>query len=177
MYSTRIRKIWAVILWLGSTAAWAAQAQTAQQSASASPLASQEGDFVTRMFRFGSGEALPQMTLHYATLGAPKRDATGRVTNAVLILHGTGGSGRNFLSRQFSGVLFGPGQLLDASRFFIILPDSIGHGRSSKPSDGPHARFPKYDYADMVHAQHLLLTEGLRAIPQEMQLINTWTTG
>jgi homoserine O-acetyltransferase/O-succinyltransferase len=162
MYSTRIRKIWAVILWLGSTAAWAAQAQTAQQSASASPLASQEGDFVTRMFRFGSGEALSQMTLHYATLGAPKRDATGRVTNAVLILHGTGGSGRNFLSPQFSGVLFGPGQLLDASRYFIILPDSIGHGRSSKPSDGPHARFPKYDYADMVHAQHLLLTEGLR---------------
>jgi len=162
MYSTRIRKIWAVILWLGSTAAWAAQAQTAQQSASASPLASQEADFVTRMFRFRSGEVLPQMTLHYATLGAPKRDATGRVTNAVLILHGTGGSGRNFLSPQFSGVLFGPGQLLDASRFFIILPDSIGHGRSSKPSDGPHARFPKYDYADMVHAQHLLLTEGLR---------------
>src|SRR3989454_2399759 len=94
MYSTRIRKICAVILWLGSTAAWAAQAQTAQQSASASPLASQEGDFVTRMFRFRSGEVLPQMTLHYATLGVPKRDATGRVTNAVLILHGTGGSGR-----------------------------------------------------------------------------------
>ena len=107
MYSTRIRKIWAVILWLGSTAAWAAQAQTAQQSASASPLASQEGDFVTRTFRFRSGEVLPQMTLHYATLGAPKRDATGRVTNAVLILHGTGGSGRNFLSRNFPACSLG----------------------------------------------------------------------
>src|SRR2546425_560138 len=125
MYSTRIRKICAVILWLGSTAAWAAQAQTAQQSASASPLASQEADFVTRMFRFGSGEVLPQMTLHYATLGAPKRDATGRVTNAVLILHGTGGSGRNFLFPQFFRVLFWAGQLVDASRDFIILPDSI----------------------------------------------------
>src|SRR5437879_9301839 len=136
MYRTRIRKICAVILWLGSTAAWAAQAQTAQQSASASPLASQEADFVTRMFRFGSGEVLPQMTLHYATLGAPKRDATGRATNAVLILHGTGGSGRNFLSPQFSGVLIRPRKMLDASRTFSTIADSIGHGRSSNRSDG-----------------------------------------
>ncbi len=101
------------------------------------------------------------MNLHYATLGAPQRDAVGRVNNAVLILHGTGGSGRQFLQPQFAGELFGPGQLLDATRYFIILPDNVGHGRSSKPSDALRAKFPLYDYDDMVRAQHLLLTEGL----------------
>ena len=120
-----------------------------------------EGDFAVKDFRFGSGEVLPQMNLHYATLGAAQRDASGRVTNAVLILHGTGGSGRQFLQPQFAGELFGPGQLLDAARYFIILPDNVGHGRSSKPSNGLRAKFPHYDYDDMVRAQHLLLTEGL----------------
>src|SRR5580698_5749314 len=120
-----------------------------------------EGDFVLRDFKFRSGEQLAQLRLHYRALGKPARDAAGHVTNAVLLLHGTGGSGEQFLAPQFAGELFGPGQPLDLTRFFIILPDGIGHGGSSKPSDGMHAHFPQYDYDDMVAAQHLLLTEGL----------------
>jgi homoserine O-acetyltransferase len=120
-----------------------------------------DGDFTVRDFKFASGELLPKLKLHYATLGTPRRDAAAVVRNAVLVLHGTGGSGRQFLTEQFAGVLFGPGQLLDATRYFIILPDNIGHGRSSKPSDGLHARFPRYGYQDLVRAQHRLLTEGL----------------
>src|SRR5581483_2675090 len=120
-----------------------------------------EADFVARNFAFASGETLPELKLHYRTLGTPRRDAAGVVRNAVLILHGTGGTGAGFLSATFGGELFGPGQLLDAARYFIVLPDGIGHGKSSKPSDGLHARFPKYTYDDMVRSQHLLLTEGL----------------
>jgi len=120
-----------------------------------------EGDFTVRDFKFESGEVLPELKLHYRTLGSPKRDAAGVVRNAVLVLHGTGGSGAAFLSEQFGGELFKPGQLLDASRYFIVLPDGIGHGQSSKPSDGLHARFPRYNYNDMVTAQYRLLTEGL----------------
>jgi homoserine O-acetyltransferase len=120
-----------------------------------------QGDFLIRDFRFQSGEALPELRLHYTTLGAPARDAAGVVRNAVLILHGTGGSGQAFLREQFAGVLFGSGQLLDATRYFLVLPDAIGHGHSSKPSDGLRARFPRYTYDDMVAAQHRLLTEGL----------------
>ncbi len=120
-----------------------------------------EGDFSIRDFRFESGESLPELRLHYRTLGKPVRDAAGKVTNAVLIMHGTGGAGTQFLSRQFAGVLFGPGQLLDAGRYFIVLPDGIGHGKSSKPSDGLRMRFPHYNYNDMVTAQYRLLTEGL----------------
>ena len=99
--------------------------------------------------------------MHYTTLGKPVRDAHGHTANAVLILHGTGGSGQQFLQPQFAGVLFGPGQLLDATRYFIILPDGIGHGKSSKPSDGLHAHFPQYDYDDMVAAHYRLVSEGL----------------
>jgi homoserine O-acetyltransferase len=120
-----------------------------------------EGNFVLHDFHFRSGESLPELRIHYMTLGTAARDAQGRVTNAVLILHGTGGSGRQFLAPQFAGVLFGTGQLLDATRYFIILPDGIGHGKSTKPSDGLHAHFPQYDYDDMAAAQHRLLTEGL----------------
>src|SRR5713101_4202988 len=120
-----------------------------------------EGDFVLKNFKFRSGETLPELRLHYMTLGKPVRNAEGRVTNAVLILHGTGGSGQQFLQQQFAGELFGPGQLLDANRYYIILPDGVGHGKSSKPSDALHARFPQYDYDDMIAAHHLLLTEGL----------------
>ncbi len=120
-----------------------------------------EGDFVVKNFKFRSGETLPELRLHYATLGKPVRNADGRVTNAVLILHGTGGSGNQFLQPIFAGELFGPGQLLDTNRYFIILPDGIGHGKSSKPSDGLHAHFPQYDYDDMVAAHHQLLGEGL----------------
>jgi len=120
-----------------------------------------EGDFVVRDFRFQSGESLPEVRLHYTTLGQPRKDASGVVRNAVLVLHGTGGTGRAFLSETFGGVLFGKGQLLDADKYFIVLPDGVGHGKSSKPSDGLHARFPHYGYVDMVTLHHRLLTEGL----------------
>jgi len=121
-----------------------------------------DGDFVARSFRFGSGETLPELKLHYRTIGMPRRDASGAVRNAVLLLHGTGGTGAGFLSRTFAGELFGPGQLLDAARYFIVMPDGIGHGKSSKPSDGMRARFPKYTYDDMVRAEHDLLVDGLK---------------
>jgi homoserine O-acetyltransferase/O-succinyltransferase len=121
-----------------------------------------EGDFLAPRFRLRSGEVLPQLKLHFATYGKPVTDGSGQVTNAVMILHGTGGSGKQFAGEHFAGVLFGGGELLDAGRYYIILPDSIGHGGSSKPSDGLHAKFPHYDYDDMVAAQHLLLSEGLK---------------
>ena len=125
------------------------------------PPATQEGDYLARNFHFASGATLPELRLHYTTLGQPVRDGHGHVTNAILILHGTGGDGHQFLRPQFAGELFGPGQPLDVAKYYVILPDAIGHGRSSKPSDGAHARFPEYGYADMVAAQHLLVTEGL----------------
>lgn len=131
---------------------------SAQQPASASAT---EGDFVIRNFKFHSGESLPELRLHYTTLGKAVHDTAGRTTNAVLILHGTGGTGQQFFQPQFAGVLFGPGQLLDASRYYIILPDGVGHGKSSKPSDGLHAHFPQYDYDDMVAAHYRLVSEGL----------------
>jgi homoserine O-acetyltransferase len=116
-----------------------------------------EGDFVVKNFTFSDREKIAELRLHYRTLGAPVRDAAGHVTNAVMILHGTGGTGAQFLQPQFAGELFGAGQLLDAAKYYIILPDGIGHGKSSKPSDGLHAKFPQYDYDDMVAAQHALL--------------------
>lgn len=121
-----------------------------------------EGDYIAHDFHFKDGETLPEVRLHYMTLGEPKRDAAGHVTNAVMILHGTGGTGQQFLRPQFADVLFKPGGLLDPARYFIVLPDGLGHGKSSKPSDGLHMKFPKYDYDDMVAAQHALLTEGLK---------------
>lgn len=121
----------------------------------------QEGDYTIHNFSFASGETLPEVRMHYTTLGKPVKDSSGRTTNAVLILHGTGGSGNTFLRPIFAGVLFGPGQLLDATKFFIILPDNVGHGKSSKPSDGMHAHFPQYDYADMIALQHELVEKGL----------------
>jgi len=120
-----------------------------------------EGDFVISNFRFTSGETLPQLRLHYRTVGKPERDARGIVRNAVLVMHGTGGTGTQFIRPEFAGELFGAGGQLDASRYFIILPDGIGHGGSSKPSDSLRARFPHYGYVDMVEALYRLLTEGL----------------
>jgi homoserine O-acetyltransferase len=120
-----------------------------------------EGDYILHDFHFASGETLPELRLHYTYLGKPKRDVLGRVTNAVLIMHGTGGSGRSLINDRFSAVLFKKGQLLDAEKYYIILPDGIGHGNSSKPSDGLRMRFPQYSYQDMVLAQYLLLTKGL----------------
>jgi len=121
-----------------------------------------EGNFIAHNFKFRSGEQLTELRLHYRTFGQPARDSSGHVTNAVLLLHGTTGSGAQFLAPQFANQLFGPGQPLDVSRYFIIAADGIGHGNSSKPSDGMRAHFPQYDYDDMVAAQHLLLTEGLK---------------
>jgi homoserine O-acetyltransferase len=120
-----------------------------------------EGDFTVANFHFRSGESLPQLRLHYTTLGTPHADAHGRTTNAVLILHGTGGDGHQFLRPQFADVLFAPGGLLDPAKYYIILPDGIGHGKSSKPSDGPRAKFPHYGYEDMVAAQYALVRDGL----------------
>jgi homoserine O-acetyltransferase/O-succinyltransferase len=120
-----------------------------------------EGDYTIRDFKFASGETLPELRLHYRTLGKPEKDAQGKTTNAVLIMHGTTGSGAQFIRPEFAGELFGKDQPLDATKFFIVLPDGIGHGKSSKPSDGMHAKFPRYGYLDMIEAQYRLLTEGL----------------
>ncbi|MDO8349227.1 MAG: alpha/beta fold hydrolase [Planctomycetota bacterium] len=142
-----------------------------------------EGDFVTRDFRFGTGEVLPELRLHYRTIGTLVRDAQGHAQNAVLILHGTTGSGGAFLRPEFAGELFRAGGLLDASRWFLVLPDSIGHGGSSKPSDGLRMRFPRYDYDDMVRAQHLLLKEHIGVdhlrlvLGTSMGGMHTWTWG
>jgi homoserine O-acetyltransferase/O-succinyltransferase len=120
-----------------------------------------EGDFIIKDFGFTDGEALPELSIHYRTIGKPERDAQGVVRNAVLITHGTTGSGAQFIRPEFAGELFGPGQLLDANKYFIILPDGIGHGKSSRPSNGLRAHFPHYGYVDMIDAQYRLLTEGL----------------
>jgi len=120
-----------------------------------------QGTFMVKDFQFKSGEKLPEVKIHYYTLGAPRKDSSGQVRNAVIILHGTGGSGRQFLAPYFAGVLFGSGQLLDASKYFIILPDNVGHGQSSKPSQGMHMRFPHYEYDDMIELQYRLVTQGL----------------
>jgi homoserine O-acetyltransferase len=110
-------------------------------------------------FKFGTGETLPVLKLHYLTLGTPHRNATGHVDNAVLLLHGTGGDAHSLLNPAFSNVLFGPGGVLDITKYFLILPDDIGHGLSSKPSDGMHAHFPAYDYDDMVRSQRMMLDD------------------
>jgi homoserine O-acetyltransferase len=123
--------------------------------------AGRQGDFILRNFRVTDGSVLPELRIHYTTLGRPRKDASGIVRNAVLILHGTTGNGRGFLTPTFAGELFGPGQLIDSSTHFIILPDGIGTGKSSKPSDGLRARFPHYGYADMVTSQYRLVTEKL----------------
>src|SRR5215469_14402046 len=143
-----------------------------------------EGDYTIRDFKFQSGETLPELRLHYRTIGKPEKDAQGKTTNAVLIMHGTTGSGAQFVPRpEFADELFAKGQPLDATKFFIILPDGIGHGKSSKPSDGLHAKFPNYGYLDMVEAQYRLLTEGLGAnharlvMGTSMGGMHTWLWG
>ena len=120
-----------------------------------------EQDIVLKDFRFRDGEALPALRMHVTTLGTPHRNAAGQIDNAVMVLHGTGGTGKQFLQPQFADELYGRGQPLDISRYYIILPDNVGHGGSSKPSDGMRMHFPKYDYDDMIEAQHRMLTEGL----------------
>ncbi|UMY18460.1 alpha/beta fold hydrolase [Methylobacterium organophilum] len=120
-----------------------------------------EGDLVVKDFRFAGGGSLPEAKLHYTTLGTPHRDETGEIDNAVLALHGTTGTGKAFLVPTLGLELFGPGAPLDAEKYFVILPDGIGRGGSSKPSDGLRARFPRYGYADVVEGQYRVVTEGL----------------
>lgn len=142
-----------------------------------------QGDVVLKDFRFTSGETLPELRIHYRSLGEPHKDAKGQVTNAVLIMHGTTGSGANFIQEMFAGELFGPGQVLDAQKYFIVIPDGIGHGASSKPSDGLRMKFPKYGYDDMVTADYRMLTEGLGvdhlrlAMGTSMGGMHTWVWG
>jgi len=131
------------------------------QAPQAAPPSAVEADFLIKDFRFTSGETLPELRIHYRTYGTPRKNAQGIVENAVLVMHGTGGTGAQFVGRNFAGELFGPGQPLDASKYFIILPDDIGHGGSSKPSNGMRAKFPRYGYVDMVTAEHRLVTDGL----------------
>ncbi|HUP39560.1 MAG TPA: alpha/beta fold hydrolase [Vicinamibacterales bacterium] len=141
------------------------------------------GDFVIKNFPFASGEVLPALSLHYRTLGKPVRDAKGQVRNAVLIMHGTGGTGDQFEAETFGGELFVPGGSLDASHYFLIMPDAIGFGQSSKPSDGLRAKFPRYGYNDIVTAQYRLLTEGLGVnhlrlvMGTSMGAMQTWMWG
>jgi homoserine O-acetyltransferase/O-succinyltransferase len=138
--------------------------------------APKEGDWIGRDFRFHTGEVLPELRLHYTTVGAPSGQP-------VVILHGTTGSGTGLLTPAFAGELFGPGQALDASKYFIILPDALGHGKSSKPSDGMRAEFPQYNYDDMVAAQYRLVTEGLGirhvrlVLGNSMGGMHTWIWG
>ena len=163
--------------------AWLAGWLLMAQAQAADEPAVTEGHYIARNFKFDSGEVLPELRLHYRTLGQPQRDAGGRVTNAVLILHGTGGTGGQFIRPEFSGALFGAGALLDARRYYLILPDGIGHGASSKPSDGLRAAFPRYGYEDMVRAQFLLVTEGLQVnhlrlvMGTSMGGMHTWLWG
>jgi homoserine O-acetyltransferase len=156
---------------------------TASGLAAANYPAPVEGDYSIRDFKFASGENLPELRIHYRTLGKPEKDAQGRTSNAVLIMHGTTGSGAQFIRPEFAGELFGKDQPLDATKFFIVLPDGIGHGKSSKPSDRLHAKFPRYGYIAMVEAQYRLLVDGLGVnharlvIGTSMGGMHTWLWG
>ncbi len=134
---------------------------SAQSSPTPTKWPVKDGTYIIKNFRFGTGESLPELKLHYLTLGEPHRDAAGHTDNAILLLHGTGGNAHTLLNPVFSEVLFGPGQPFDITKFFLIFPDDIGHGESSKPSDGLRMHFPQYDYDDMVTSQHTMLLEGL----------------
>jgi len=151
----------ALALLAAQAAAPAPLAAPAPPAAPAKAWPTREGIFTLPNFRFHSGETLPELRIHYTTLGQPHRNAQGEIDNAVMVLHGTGGTGRQFLAPQFADELYGPGQPLDIALYWIILPDAIGHGGSSKPSDGLRMRFPRYDYDDMVEAQYRLLKDGL----------------
>jgi homoserine O-acetyltransferase/O-succinyltransferase len=155
----RMAVVWVLMLY---AVAASAQAMSGSAQAPAASWPVKDGTYVIKDFRFGSGEVLPELKLHYLTLGTPHRNAAGHVDNAVLLLHGTGGSAHSLLVPQFSSVLFGPGQPFDITKYFLIFPDDIGHGQSSKPSDGLHMRFPQYDYDDMVKSQHTMLLDGLK---------------
>jgi homoserine O-acetyltransferase/O-succinyltransferase len=142
-----------------------------------------EAEATFKSFKFHSGETLPELHIHYKTVGTPKRNARGEIDNAILIMHGTTGSGGQFIRPEFAGELFGPGQPLDATKFFIVLPDDIGHGKSSRPSEGLHAHFPRYGYLDMIEAEHRLVAETLKVnhlrlvMGTSMGGMHTWLWG
>ena len=168
---------------LASATAGLAATLAAAPPPAATYTAPTQGDVVLRDFHFRSGEAMAGLRMHYRTLGTPRRDARGVVRNAVLILHGTTGSGAQFINERFAGELFDPGQPLDARRYFIVIPDDLGHGQSAKPSDGLHARFPRYGYLDMIEAEYRLLREGLQVdhlrlvMGTSMGGMHTWLWG
>lgn len=142
-----------------------------------------EGSYVIKDFQFRSGQSLPELRLAYVTLGIPDRDAAGRIRNAVLLVHGTGDNHESFLAPDIANFLYRPGQALDLRKFFVLLPDALGHGKSSKPSDGLRARFPNYGYEDMVIAEYRLVTEGLGirhlrlVMGESMGGMHTWLWG
>jgi homoserine O-acetyltransferase len=148
-----------MILFLAALALQPASTPAPTTNATTASWPVQEGDITLADFKFRSGESLPRLNMHYTALGKPHRNAAGEIDNAVMVLHGTGGSGQQFLRPQFADELYGPGQPLDINRYWIILPDNVGHGKSSKPSDGLKMQFPKYDYDDMVEAQRLMLKQ------------------
>src|SRR5665213_850796 len=154
---------WKAVVWVMALCSMA-PCIVAQQNPSPAAVAPVEGDYVAHNFKFSDGQTLQDVRLHYTTMGTPRRDANGRVTNAVLVLDGTNRAGRVWLTPTFAGVLFGPGQLLDATKYYLILPDQLGAGlgKSTKPSDGLHGKFPHYDYSDMVRASRTLLAQGLK---------------
>jgi len=166
----------AVLLWSCAPSLFSA-------AAPANYPAPTSADYIIRDFHFQTGEIFPELRIHYRTFGAAQRDKNGVVRNAVLILHGTTGNGSNFIRPEFAGELFGPGQPLDVSRYYVILPDGIGHGQSSRPSDGLHGKFPHYGYRDMVEAQFRLLKEGLQVnhlrlvMGTSMGGMHTWVWG
>jgi homoserine O-acetyltransferase len=175
------------LLCLASCARLSKQPQATTQPttrlAAATYPAPSEGDYIIKDYTFHNGQTLPELRIHYHTLGSPRTDDKGVVRNAVLIMHGTGGSGRQFIRGEFAGQLFGKGQLLDAEKYFIILPDDIGHGQSSKPSDGLHAKFPNYGYRDMIDAEHRLVADHLKVnhlrlvMGTSMGGMHTWLWG
>ena len=158
------------------TAATLAFLLTSFAASAADYPAPKQGDWIARDFKFHTGEVMPELRVHYTTVGEPSGQP-------VLVLHGTTGSAASLLTPAFAGELFGPGQPLDAARYYVIIPDAIGHGKSSKPSDGLKTKFPQYDYADMVDAQHRLLSEGLGirhlrlVIGNSMGGMETWLWG
>jgi homoserine O-acetyltransferase len=154
-----MKRLAVLVTWLLASHIARAAPKPPQPIAGVMPV---QGDFAIKNFAFASGEKLPELRIHYMTLGTARRDAAGRITNAVLVMHGTGGSGQQFARAQFADTLYGPGQPLDLARYYVILPDDIGHGDSSKPSDGLRAKFPHYSYADMVEAEHQLVVNGLK---------------
>jgi homoserine O-acetyltransferase/O-succinyltransferase len=153
------------------------------QNPHASKWPTKDNIYIIKNFHFGTGETIPELSLHYLTLGQPHRGADGHIDNAILLLHGTGGDRHTLMNPVFSDVLFGPGQPFDITKYFLILPDDIGQGDSSKPSDGLHMKFPQYDYDDMIRSQYIMLTEGMHVdhlrliLGTSMGCMQSWVWG